>query len=423
MMPVVAALRGPGGPVPVSVDTAKAEVAPPALAPGRDRQRHHRAADDPEWPGGAPARPRRWSSCTCRATRDHAARTALQRRGGRGPRLPGRADARRGGGPRRRAPASRWTPGSASARRSSTTWSSCAALARSASSAGRSCSACRARASSARSPAARSATGSAGGIASTCSPCGAGADVFAFTTSASCARRSTPRRPCWGAGGGERTTAADGPQPATSNSDTFAPWKRTATRNRPSMSASFRGLSIYTHHGVTDAEQEIGQRLVIDVSFDVPDYATPCSPTGSRTRSTTPTYADIVVLAATERSYRTLQRPRAGVIGERLMERFGSDSVRVRAAKPEPPGAGGDRGDRRQGGPRGRAPRTSMERETPRARRERRIPGAGVERRRPARAPARCGRAARRPRGGGRRGLVGSTRPSPSGRSSTSPTS
>ena len=32
-----------------------------------------------------------------------------------------------------------------------------------------------------------------------------------------------------------------------------------------------RGLSIYTHHGVTEAEREVGQRLEIDVSFDVPD--------------------------------------------------------------------------------------------------------------------------------------------------------
>ena len=46
--------------------------------------------------------------------------------------------------------------------------------------------------------------------------------------------------------------------------------------------------------------------------------------------------ADIVALAATERSYRTLERL-ASVIGERLMERFGCDLVRVRAAKPEPP--------------------------------------------------------------------------------------
>ena len=28
------------------------------------------------------------------------------------------------------------------------------------------------------------------------------------------------------------------------------------------------GLSLYTHHGVSDAEQEIGQRLVFDLRFD-----------------------------------------------------------------------------------------------------------------------------------------------------------
>ena len=38
-----------------------------------------------------------------------------------------------------------------------------------------------------------------------------------------------------------------------------------------SVEIEIRGLSIYTHHGVTDAEREIGQRLEIDVSFDVPD--------------------------------------------------------------------------------------------------------------------------------------------------------
>ena len=42
------------------------------------------------------------------------------------------------------------------------------------------------------------------------------------------------------------------------------------------------------------------------------------------------------LFAATERSYKTLERL-AQVIGERLAERFGSESVRVRAAKPEPP--------------------------------------------------------------------------------------
>ena len=96
-----------------------------------------------------------------------------------------------------------------------------------------------------------------------------------------------------------------------------------------------RGLSIYTHHGVTEAEREIGQRLEIDVSFDVPD----CDAVLTDRLEDTVDYAevcDIVALAATERSYRTLERL-CHVIGERLMERFGCESVRVRAAKPEPP--------------------------------------------------------------------------------------
>ena len=102
-----------------------------------------------------------------------------------------------------------------------------------------------------------------------------------------------------------------------------------------SVRVELRGLSIHTHHGVTDAEQEVGQRLVLDVRLEVPrcdalltdriedtiDYAEVC---------------DIVSLAATERSYRTLERL-CHVIGERLIERHRCDWVRVRAAKPEPP--------------------------------------------------------------------------------------
>jgi dihydroneopterin aldolase len=101
------------------------------------------------------------------------------------------------------------------------------------------------------------------------------------------------------------------------------------------VDVELQGLSIYTHHGVSEAEQEIGQRLVIDVGFDVPD----CDAVLTDRLEDTIDYAevaDIVALAATERSYRTLERL-GHVIAERLMERFGSDSVRVRAAKPEPP--------------------------------------------------------------------------------------
>ena len=110
-----------------------------------------------------------------------------------------------------------------------------------------------------------------------------------------------------------------------------------AGRNGPdsTVEVEVRGLSIYTHHGVSDAEQEVGQRLELDISFDVPD----CDAVLTDRIEDTIDYAevcDIVTLAATERSYRTLERL-AHVIGERLAERFGCEHVRVRAAKPEPP--------------------------------------------------------------------------------------
>jgi 7,8-dihydroneopterin aldolase/epimerase/oxygenase len=112
-----------------------------------------------------------------------------------------------------------------------------------------------------------------------------------------------------------------------------------AHEDGPELSASveveLRGLSIFTHHGATDAEQEVGQRLEFDLSLDVPD----CDAVLTDRLEDTVDYAevcDIVALAATERSYRTLERL-CHVVGERLIERFGCDSVTVRAAKPEPP--------------------------------------------------------------------------------------
>jgi 7,8-dihydroneopterin aldolase/epimerase/oxygenase len=102
-----------------------------------------------------------------------------------------------------------------------------------------------------------------------------------------------------------------------------------------SAEIELRGLSIYTHHGVSEAEQEVGQRLEFDISFDVPD----CDAVLTDRLDDTVDYAqvcDIVALAATERSFRTLERL-CQVVAERLMERFDCESVRVRAAKPEPP--------------------------------------------------------------------------------------
>jgi dihydroneopterin aldolase len=101
------------------------------------------------------------------------------------------------------------------------------------------------------------------------------------------------------------------------------------------VTVEVRQLSILTHHGVSDAERDAGQRLEFDITFDVPD----CDAVLTDRVDDTIDYGevcDVVALAATERSYRTLERL-CRVVGERLIERFGCETVQVRAAKPEPP--------------------------------------------------------------------------------------
>jgi 7,8-dihydroneopterin aldolase/epimerase/oxygenase len=95
------------------------------------------------------------------------------------------------------------------------------------------------------------------------------------------------------------------------------------------------GLSLYTHHGVTAAEREIGQRLVLDVRFDVGE---PDALITDRVEDTVD-YAEVcqeIALIAQQRSYKTLERLCA-VVADRLAARFGAESVTVKAAKPEPP--------------------------------------------------------------------------------------
>jgi dihydroneopterin aldolase len=101
------------------------------------------------------------------------------------------------------------------------------------------------------------------------------------------------------------------------------------------VTVEISGLSIFTHHGVTDAEQQTGQRMVFDVSFDVED----CDATVTDRLEDTIDYAAVcqaVALVATERSYRTLERV-CTTVADMLEERFGATGVTVRAAKPEPP--------------------------------------------------------------------------------------
>ncbi len=105
--------------------------------------------------------------------------------------------------------------------------------------------------------------------------------------------------------------------------------------DRSAVEIEVRGLSVYTHHGVEDAEQRVGQRLLVDVFLRPASRGVLASDRIEETIDYA-TVADLVAEAATERSYRTLERLCA-VIAERLLDRFEATRVRVRAAKPEPP--------------------------------------------------------------------------------------
>lgn len=95
------------------------------------------------------------------------------------------------------------------------------------------------------------------------------------------------------------------------------------------------GLSLYTHLGVTEAEREVGQRLVIDLRLEIGE----CDAIVTDRVEDTIDYAEVcqsVALAAQQRSYRTLERLCAA-LADRLIAEFGAESVWIKAAKPEPP--------------------------------------------------------------------------------------
>jgi 7,8-dihydroneopterin aldolase/epimerase/oxygenase len=105
--------------------------------------------------------------------------------------------------------------------------------------------------------------------------------------------------------------------------------------NPPAVSIEISGLSLFTRHGVSEAERELGQRLVFDIAFDLDE----CDATVTDRIEDTVDYGQVceqVALAAQERSYKTLERL-CSAVADRLVDRFGAESVRVKAAKPEPP--------------------------------------------------------------------------------------
>ncbi|HWX88294.1 MAG TPA: dihydroneopterin aldolase [Solirubrobacteraceae bacterium] len=95
------------------------------------------------------------------------------------------------------------------------------------------------------------------------------------------------------------------------------------------------GLSLYTHHGVTEAEREIGQRLLLDLRLDVGET----DATVTDRVEDTVDYAEVcqlVALVAQQRSYKTLERL-CSAIADRLLSDFDLEGVWVKASKPEPP--------------------------------------------------------------------------------------
>jgi dihydroneopterin aldolase len=105
--------------------------------------------------------------------------------------------------------------------------------------------------------------------------------------------------------------------------------------SEPEVTIEISGLQLYTHHGVTAAEQEIGQRLVFDLRLDVGN----CDATLTDRIEDTVDYGLVcqeVALAAQQRSYKTLERL-ATAVADRLLDRFDAEAVWVKAAKPEPP--------------------------------------------------------------------------------------
>lgn len=103
----------------------------------------------------------------------------------------------------------------------------------------------------------------------------------------------------------------------------------------PEVTIEISGLSLYTHFGVTAAEREIGQRLLVDLRMDVGE----CDATVTDRIEDTVDYGEVcgvVNLVAQQREYRTLERFCAAV-ADRLVEHYELNAVWVKAAKPEPP--------------------------------------------------------------------------------------
>jgi 7,8-dihydroneopterin aldolase/epimerase/oxygenase len=102
-----------------------------------------------------------------------------------------------------------------------------------------------------------------------------------------------------------------------------------------SVTIEIAGLSLYTHHGVTAAEREVGQRLVLDLRLDLGES----DATVTDSLADTVDYGEVcqlVALIAQQRSHNTLERL-CSTIADRLLADYDLEGVWVKASKPEPP--------------------------------------------------------------------------------------
>jgi dihydroneopterin aldolase len=104
---------------------------------------------------------------------------------------------------------------------------------------------------------------------------------------------------------------------------------------RTIVTVEVNGLSLYTHHGVTAAEREVGQRLILDIRMEVGE----ADATVTDRIEDTVDYGrvcEVAALVATQRSDKTLERLCAAV-ADRLLRDFEAQVVSVKISKPEPP--------------------------------------------------------------------------------------
>ena len=106
-------------------------------------------------------------------------------------------------------------------------------------------------------------------------------------------------------------------------------------RGAEAVTIEITGLSLYTHHCVSESEREVGQRLVLDLRLDVGET----DATATDALEDTIDYAEVcqlVALVAQQRSHKTLERL-CSVVADRLLGDYALEGVWVKATKPEPP--------------------------------------------------------------------------------------